>query len=134
MNSFEIKISKKITLDVKKITEWLQYTPYGHRITRREKDLLASYIALYLEIWNSNKNPEENKFIINSFVFGNYGNKIVREHVGISPEHAQVIKGKLVKTKCLVINEFGQYTLNKDIIPKIEENGDIVVTVRIKLI
>lgn len=134
MNSFDIKISKKITLDVKKITEWLQYTPYGHRITRRERDLLASYIALYLEVSNLHKSPKDNQFMINNFVFGNYGNKIVREHIGISQEHALVIKGKLVRAKCLIRNEFGQYALNEDIIPKIEENGDIVTTVRIKLI
>lgn len=134
MNSFIIKKNKNRIADIEKIYLWLHYIPLGQTITKSEKRVLAAYINLYFNTKNAYKAKESQDGLVYNYIFSAEGNRQILADAHIKASNLMVVKHHLRSAKCILTDKDGSNYLSKDIIPKFEKNGDIVVNTTIKFV
>ena len=127
MNSFIVEKSVNRVADIEKIFMWLYYTPLGQTLTKTEKRVLASYISIYLSTKTVYQTSEIQEDLVNSYVFGAEASRLVMADSHIKAGNLQVVKKKLKDAKCILTNKDGNHYISKEVIPTIENNGDIII-------
>lgn len=70
---------------------WVEFlTPY-HKLTARERDVMARIISQYFKLRKSVSDPS----LLNEMLWTQASRKDMRESLGMSPAHFQMILGKL---------------------------------------
>ena len=134
MNSFIIKKNKNRVADIEKIYLWLHYVPLGQILTKSEKRVLASYINLYFNTKNAYKAKAAQDALVYNYIFGAEGNRQICSDAHIKVSNLQVIKFKLRHAKCILVDRDGSCSINKEVIPKFEKNGDIIINTTIRFV
>ena len=93
---------------------WLEFLKPFHKLTKRETDVLASFLKQRYELSKVIKDQE----VLNKYTMNEETKRKVREECGISQAHFQVIMTKLKKSKMI---ENGK--IHPKFIPRVEEDA-----------
>lgn len=80
---------------------WVEFLAPFHKLTARERDVAARIIAQYFKFRESISDP----IIINEMLWTNNSRKDMRESLGMSQAHFQMILAKLRSSGMLVEND-----------------------------
>lgn len=93
---------------------WLEFLKPFHKLTKRETDVLASFLKQRYGLSKVIKDQE----VLNKYTMNEETKRKVREECGISQAHFQVIMTKLKKSKMI---ENGK--IHPKFIPRVEEDA-----------
>ena len=93
--------------------QWMEFLTPFHKLTSREKDVAARIIAQYFKLKQSIPDPE----VLKEVLWSNTSRKDMRESLGMSPAHFQMILRKLRDSGVLVDGD-----LYKKYIPSMGES------------
>lgn len=80
---------------------WVEFLTPFHKLTARERDVAARIIAQYFKL----KERIEDPILLNEMLWTNNSRKDIRESLGMSQAHFQMILAKLRSTKMLIEND-----------------------------
>lgn len=80
---------------------WIEFLTPFHKLTARERDVAARIIAQYFRLKESIQDP----ILLNETLWTNNSRKDIRESLGMSQAHFQMILAKLRSVKMLVEND-----------------------------
>jgi len=77
------------------IRTWLEVMRPFHRLTAREMDFAAAFLEKRYEIASNIADPDKNQAMIDRLLFDDDTKEAVRERVGLTKSHMQVIMHKM---------------------------------------
>ena len=100
---------------------WVEFLGPFHKLSSRERDVMARVIAQYFKFQDKVRDPS----LLNEMLWTHASRKDMRESLGMSPAHFQVILGRLRDASVLLENDM----INPRYLPHIGEEPRFMLSI-----